>query len=140
MAFGRNNDSDPYMVFDAVKNADVRSELELLPTKMQNPFTNMRRWLKFELLDLRAVLQAIKKKNEMDRRRGEKMRKRDSDKNELQNMKDGRESFRTFFMSKESKISRITDLTNRIIASEKDIECLDLLHKIVVLQLNQAAI
>ena len=71
------------MIFDAVKNADVRSELELLPTKMQNPFTNMRRWLKFELLDLRAVLQAIEKKNEMNRRRGEKMRKRDTDKNEL---------------------------------------------------------
>ena len=29
----------------------------------------MRRWLKFELLDLRAILQAIEKKNEMDDRR-----------------------------------------------------------------------
>ena len=43
---------------------------------------------------------------------------------------------RTFFMSRDSKISRITGLTNRILASERDIECLDLLHKIVVLQLN----
>lgn len=76
----------------------------------------------------------------MNRRRQEKIRKRDSDKNELYNLREGRESIRTFFMSKDSKIQRITDLTNRIIGSEKDIECLDLLHKIVVLQLNQAAI
>ena len=64
------------------------------------------------------------------------MRKRDTDKNELQNLRDGKESFRTFFMKKNAKISRITDLSNRILASERDIECLDLLHKIVVLQLN----
>lgn len=100
---------------------------------MQNPFINMRRWLKFELLDLRAILQAIEKKNEMDDRRQKKIRTRDTDRQQLQNMKEGKESIRTFFMSKESKISRITELTNRIISHEKDIECLDLLHKIVVL-------
>lgn len=61
------------------------------------------------------------------------MQKRDSDRNELQNMREGKDSIRTFFMRKDSKISRITELTNRIINSEKDIECLDLLHKIVVL-------
>ena len=43
----------------------------------------MRRWLKFELLDLQAIMSAIEKKNEMDKRRQEKARKRDSDKNEL---------------------------------------------------------
>lgn len=69
----------------------------------------------------------------MNRRRQETMRKRDLDRQELQNLRDGKESFRTFFMSKESKISRITGLTNRILMSERDIECLDLLHKIVVL-------
>ena len=61
-------DQDQYLIFDAVENADTRTELESLPNKMQNPFTNMRRWLKFELLDLRAILQAIDKKNEMKRR------------------------------------------------------------------------
>ena len=81
--FDEESKEDEYMIFDAVKNADVRTELELLPTKMQNPFTNMRRWLKFELLDLRAILQAIEKKNEMDKRRMDKIRRRDSDKNEL---------------------------------------------------------
>lgn len=104
-----------------------------MPSRMQNPFSNMRRWLKFELLDLRAILQAIEKKNQMDIKRGEKIRKRDRDRVDLQNMRDGKESLRTFFMRKETKISRITDLTNSIGATERDIECLDLLHKIIVL-------
>ena len=55
-------------------------------------------------------------------------------------MRDGKDNFRTFFMRKDAKISRITELTNRINNTERDIECLELLHKIVVLQLNQAAI
>lgn len=98
----------------------------------------MRRWLKFELLDLGAMLEAIHKKNEMDKRRKEKIRKRNADKTELQNYREGTHSIFSVAMlrSKDSKISRITELTNRIINSEKDIECLSLLHKIVVLQLN----
>ena len=124
------------MIFDPEENADVRGELENLPAKMQNPFSNMRRWLKFELLDLRAILQAIEKKNEMDDKRQERIRKRNTDKANLQMMREGKNSFRTFFMSKDSKISRITELTNSISATERDIECLDLLHKIIVLQLN----
>jgi DNA anti-recombination protein RmuC len=51
----KNND-DHYLIFDAGENADMRLEIEGLSSKMQNPFTNMRRWLKFELLDLGAIL------------------------------------------------------------------------------------
>ena len=60
---------DHYMIFDAVQNADTRTQLDKLPSKMTNPFSVMRRWLKFELLDLRAILEAIEKKNEMEKRR-----------------------------------------------------------------------
>mmetsp|Transcript_40904 Transcript_40904/g.53590 ORF Transcript_40904/g.53590 Transcript_40904/m.53590 type:complete len:179 (-) Transcript_40904:356-892(-) len=124
---------DHYLIFDPDENAEVRSELENLPSKMQNPFSNMRRWLKFELLDLRAILQAIEKKNEMDNRRKDRIRKRDNDKETLQMMREGKKTLRTLFMSKDSKISRITNLTNSISATERDIECLELLHKIIVL-------
>ena len=55
-------------------------------------------------------------------------------------MKEGNNSFKTIFMGKDSKINRITSLTNKIISADRDIECLSLLHKIIVLQLNQAAI
>lgn len=59
---------------------------------------------------------------------------------EVQTMKDGKDTMRSFFRSKESKISKITELTNQIASADREIECLDLLYKIVVLQLNQATI
>lgn len=65
----QRGNEDHYKIFDAVENADISEELDNLPSKMKNPFSNMRRWLKFELLDLRSILQAIEKKNEMDHRR-----------------------------------------------------------------------
>lgn len=40
-----------------------------MPKMMKNPFTVMRRWLSYEILDLEAILEAIAKKNEMEERR-----------------------------------------------------------------------
>ena len=58
----------------------------------------------------------------------------------MRELKDGKDTFRTFFRSKEGKINKITALTESVQRDERDIECLSLLYKIVVLQLNQAAI
>ena len=44
------------------------------------------------------------------------------------------------FASKDGKVTRITDLTRKISTGEKEIECLDLYLRILVLQLNQACI
>jgi len=55
-------------------------------------------------------------------------------------MKDGKDTLKSFFRSKEGKITKITKLTEEISRADREIECLDLLYKIVVLQLNQAAI
>ena len=121
-------------------NERNRNEWDRLPESIQNPFSVMRRWLRFELMDLESVLQAIDKKNEMDKRRQSKIKERDNDMEELQKMKEGRDTFMGIFRSKEGKISKITELTNSIQAAESDIECLSLLHKITVLALNQAAI
>ena len=49
----------------------------------------MRRWLKFELLDLCAILEAIKKKNEMEKRRQLKVSQRNDEKEELFKLKEG---------------------------------------------------
>jgi len=45
---------------------DIVDEIEEYPVKMQNPFKIMIRWLKFEILDIEAILEAISKKNSMD--------------------------------------------------------------------------
>ena len=81
---------------------------------MQNPFTIMRRWLKFEILDLEAILTAVQTSNEMDRRMKEKVQQRNKDVSALRQLKDGRETIKTFFRSKEGKVNKITKLTEEI--------------------------
>ena len=51
----------------------------MLNDKMQNPFTLMRRWLKFEILDLEAILTAIETSNEMDKKMTIKIQQRNKD-------------------------------------------------------------
>ena len=81
---------------------------------MQNPFTIMRRWLKFEILDLEAILNAIDSSNEMDKKMNVKVSQRNTDMKTLRELKDGKDTFRTFFRSKEGKINKITTLTDNI--------------------------
>ena len=52
MANTEPDTDNQYMVFEASQNQDIRNAMDALPHKMQNPFTDMRRWLKFEILDL----------------------------------------------------------------------------------------
>jgi hypothetical protein len=125
-----------YMVFEASQNLDIRNEMDSLPHKMQNPFTDMRRWLKFEILDLQAILEAIDKKNEMEKRRNKKITDRRDAIKQIKDMKEGKDTLRTYFMSQTGKVNKITELTDSVIKAESDIECLGLLHKIVVIQLN----
>ena len=100
----------------------------------------MRRWLKYEVLDLEAILEAIQKKNEMEKRRIAKDQTKEEYKEELRKLREGKETILSFFRTKQGKVDRITELTNYITQLDKDIECLSVLHKIIVLQLNQAAI
>ena len=123
-----------------VFEAHVVDEIQDFPEKMQNPFKVMIRWLKFEILDIEAILEAISQKNEMEKRQLQRIAQRDEERKSIQNILEGKDSFKTFFMGKKEKITKITNLTQSINAAGQDIECLGLLQKIIVLQLNQAAI
>lgn len=107
--------------------------MESIPHKMQNPFTDMRRWLKFEILDLQAILEAIETKNEMEKRRNKKIMDRKDAIKQINNMREGKDSLKTYFMTQQGKVNKITELTEQVVKAENDIECLGLLHKIVVI-------
>ena len=107
-----------------------------MPKMMQNPFTVMRRWLNYEILDLEAILEAIAKKSEMDERKRSMVAKREADMLKLDNMRQGKDNIYTFFMSNAQKRTKITDLQRSTGEEALSIECLELIHKITVLQLN----
>lgn len=57
----------------------IVEDIEEYPVKMQNPFKIMIRWLKFEILDIEAILEAISKKNEMEKQQLEKIQQREEE-------------------------------------------------------------
>lgn len=47
------------LLFEHADNKQLKLEFGLLMSKLVNPFTLMKRWLKFELLELEAIFEAI---------------------------------------------------------------------------------
>ena len=47
----------------------------------------MRRWLKFEILDLEAIIDAVDKSNEMDKKKAAKIKQKNADMESLRDLK-----------------------------------------------------
>lgn len=68
------------MIFDNLDEGEEEGDAwDQISDKMQNPFTIMRRWLKFEILDLEAILEAVDKSTEMEKRKAAKIKQRNHD-------------------------------------------------------------
>lgn len=55
-------------MFENPANANVRQNFDTLLCRMQNPFTMMRHWLKYEMLELEAILEAFSTRNAIEKR------------------------------------------------------------------------
>jgi len=100
----------------------------------------MRLWLKWEQLDIVAINEAVEIRGQIEIMRGNLQKKRESYQKELEQLNQGKSSLKSFFSTKEGKVNRITVLTHKIENGEKEIMCLEAYLRIVVLQINQAAI
>lgn len=107
---------------------------------MMNPFKTMRLWIKWELMDIQAINEAVEIRGQIEALRVSKAKKRENYQKELEQLNQGKSSFKTLFSSKEGKVNRITELTHKISNGEKELDAFDLYLKIIVLQINQAAI
>ena len=100
----------------------------------------MKLWIKWEQLDITALLEAVEVRQYMETRRHERLSKKQARQKELERLNQGKSTLKTLFSSSDGKVNRITVLTRKIATGEKEIECLDLYLRILALQLNQAAI
>ncbi len=100
----------------------------------------MRLWLKWESLDIAAMLEAIEMKSELESRRFSINLRKQQKQKELDKLKSGKSSMKTMFKSQNSIVNSITNLTREIASSEKEIECYDIYIKTLVIQINHAAI
>ena len=99
---------------------------------MENPYQILRRFIKWEIMDLEAMVETIDSKNEMQRRKEHIEAKVSSNAKSINKLKEGK-GFS--LASKSSKVNRITDLTSKIEFNEKEIDCAAVLTRIIFLYL-----
>ena len=96
----------------------------------------MRRFIKWEMLDLEAMIETIESKNEIMRRRDKLKTSKIKDTQEIKKLQNGSR----FFMSHSYKVNRITVLNDRIELTEREIDCAEVLMKIIYLYQQDVAI
>lgn len=87
-------------------------------------------------MDLEAMIETIESKNEMTRRRHLVNASRQKDTKELFKLQNSSQRF----MTKGAKVNRITLLNERVEQQTKEIDCADVLTKVIFLYLQEAAI
>ena len=91
------------------------------------------------MMDLEAMIETIEAKNDMEKRKSATLTKKTSNSKELAKLTKG-SSFMNSFHFKSSKINRITTLNDKIEVEEKEIDCAEVLSKIIFLYLQEVAI
>ena len=106
----------------------------------------MKLWLKWEMLDIQAFIEAIDMKCSMENKRFKQIQSKQNKKDELEKLNKGRKSIKTIFMTKGGKVNQITSLNRAIIAviffvlmyfqAEIEMECFDYYMKTLIMQTN----
>ena len=89
------------LLFQNTKNADLREDFDNLPKNLTNPFINVKMWLKYEVLEIEAILESIEKRHELEKRRSARHQKRIDDLKELKNLQHDKLTIGSIFMSKD---------------------------------------
>ena len=53
------------MLFENSKNLTLKADFENLSSNLTNPFTDIKMWLKYEVLEIDAMTEAILKRGEL---------------------------------------------------------------------------
>jgi hypothetical protein len=92
-------------LFENPANVAVRKDFDTLMSQLTNPFTLMRNWLKFEILELEAIFEALAQRNEIEKRFREILQKYQDGVDELRKLETGglnMQSFISLISTKES--------------------------------------
>ncbi len=127
-------------VFNNPEKRELKVRLEELPKQIKNPYKVMKSWLKWEIWDISALLEAITSKHNLESRKNKRMAKREANRRNLTTLNAGSNNLKTIFMVMGSKQQKITQLSNDIAASEEEIDTLINLVQLVTVYLYSAGI
>jgi hypothetical protein len=129
-----------FMLFKHPNKLEAKNFIEELPKTVINPFKVMKLWLKWETLDIAAMMEAVYAKGDLDGKKNAILKKRADKQKELEKLKAGKGGFLTKFKSQNSIVNSITNLTREIQTINREIECYEAYIKVLTLQINHAAI
>ena len=74
----------------------------------------IRLWLKWEILDTIAIIEAVNGKTKLENKKQKYINKKEDDKKDLEKLNRGGTTLSTLFKSKDGKVNKITKLTHQI--------------------------
>lgn len=119
---------------------NLKQKLEALSKEMSNPFIHIRNWVKGETYNLGALIAAIAEKESCDVRKGNAIKKLNSDRETVHKLSEGKFSIKHVFKSDSAKVKAQTQLLEKINQTEKDIENWDVIKKFLTIYLAEVAI
>lgn len=108
-----------------VSNTDdnkVRDTLDKIPEHLDNPFRNLKHWIKEEIIDFHAIVEAIGQREALEGAKTKAETKRKNSQSTLDKLNAGKKTLKTFFKSASSKAGEITNLTQAIAQCSADID------------------
>lgn len=81
----------------------------------------MKLWIRWEMLDILALLEAIEIKSQLEMHKFKRIQKREEQQKTLEKLNHGKNTLKTMFLSKDGKVNKITTLTHSISSVRKDI-------------------
>jgi len=108
-----------------VSNTDddtVRKAFADIPKNVDNPYSKFKHWVKEEMIDFHALVEAIGQLNVIENWKHKAESKKRSSQNELDKLNAGKKTLKSLFKSASSKATQITNLTQVIAQCSIDIE------------------
>lgn len=93
VGLAKAEDADQFILFENEKKRHLKDRLDNLDAEMENPYQILRRFIKWEMLDLEAMIETIEGKNEISRRRDKLKATKHKDAKELTKLQRGSSFF-----------------------------------------------
>ena len=93
VGLAKAEDADQFILFENERKRYLKDRLDNLDAEMENPYQILRRFIKWEMLDLEAMIETIEGKNEISRRRDKLKATKHKDAKELTKLQRGTSFF-----------------------------------------------
>jgi hypothetical protein len=106
--------SDNVRLVSGDTKAHLKNKLDLLAKELVNPFIHVRNWIKGEMLNLGALIEAISEKEACDSKKQTAIRKLADEKELCEKLGQGKFTIKTMFKSKSGKAKKQATILEKI--------------------------